>query len=396
MNLVSKLLKCNDNNNNNEKCIEYVLILLSERSKRIDDDNIDDGISVLIILSRLSICNSTVNNEGRCNNSNVLILLSYVKDDGNTNCIFIAIHTRDENSTNQSTINVLEDNSNIDIDNDDVNNDNTSVFINAINLHENSINDNASIPIVQVLLNCINRKENNSIDGSISNNTSVLILLSKSVTHVWTRSLVNFVLILVSTRTDEDRIWPLSSESTIDDSIIRDNIGNSILIQYKLGGRDEANYDINVHVLILRVLLKCFHITHDRNVYDVYVRMIIKSNYVYSQNESDINNNNISTNHMYDYENETITATTLTTTKCDDISQLRLFMGCVYTELFCLVCVMRRDIVLATCLQQYAYDIILKALFVFNCSILYWIFTIDGEYQKSTKGQDLSGSYQPL
>ena len=42
--LLSKLFKCNDNNNNNDKCIEYVLILLSKLSKRIDDDNIDCGI----------------------------------------------------------------------------------------------------------------------------------------------------------------------------------------------------------------------------------------------------------------------------------------------------------------------------------------------------------------
>ena len=111
------------------------------------------------------------------------------------------------------------------------------------------------------------------------------------------------------------------------------------------------------------------------------------------------NNNNTNTNNKYDYENETITATMLTTTNCNDdnmniikdnkkqhinntmitssdnnsidTSQLRLFMGSVYTQLFCLVCVMRHDIVLATCTQEYAYDIILKALFVFNCSILY-------------------------
>ena len=109
------------------------------------------------------------------------------------------------------------------------------------------------------------------------------------------------------------------------------------------------------------------------------------------------------------YENEMITATTLTTNSCNDdgmnimknknrknsnnttitssddnsidTSQPRLFMGSVDTRLFCLVPGMESLIVLATCIFGYKCDTILEALFIFHCSILYWIFTIDGEYQ---------------
>ena len=57
------------------------------------------------------------------------------------------------------------------------------------------------------------------------------------------------------------------------------------------------------------------------------------------------------------------------------------FMESVYAQLLWLLLAMRSYTVLATCILQYKYDIILKALFVFNCLILYWISTIVGEYQ---------------
>ena len=65
----------------------------------------------------------------------------------------------------------------------------------------------------------------------------------------------------------------------------------------------------------------------------------------------------------------------------NDTSQIRWFMGSVCTPLICLIVAMEISAVLTTCILGYKYDIILKALFVFNYSILYWIFTIDGEYQ---------------
>ena len=118
------------------------------------------------------------------------------------------------------------------------------------------------------------------------------------------------------------------------------------------------------------------------------------------------------------YENEMITATTLTTTNCinngmniiknknrknnnnttitssDDNSDIntaqpRLFMASVGTQLSCLVLKMESLIVLATCIIRYKYDTILEALFVFHCSILYRIFTIDGEYQNLQRARIL-------
>ena len=75
-----------------------------------------------------------------------------------------------------------------------------------------------------------------------------------------------------------------------------------------------------------------------------------------------------------------------TITSSDDNSDIntaqpRLFMASVGTQLSCLVLKMESLIVLATCIIRYKYDTILEALFVFHCSILYRIFTIDGEYQ---------------
>ena len=61
--------------------------------------------------------------------------------------------------------------------------------------------------------------------------------------------------------------------------------------------------------------------------------------------------------------------------------QLGRFMGSVCTQLFCLLPITESYTVLTTCINGYKYDTILKALFVFICLILYWIFTIDGEYQ---------------
>ena len=65
----------------------------------------------------------------------------------------------------------------------------------------------------------------------------------------------------------------------------------------------------------------------------------------------------------------------------DDNNNNGLFMGSVWTPLFCLIITMRSSTELTTCTLGNKYDIILKALFVFYCSILYWIFAIDGEYQ---------------
>ena len=63
-----------------------------------------------------------------------------------------------------------------------------------------------------------------------------------------------------------------------------------------------------------------------------------------------------------------------------DTPRLGLFMGSVCTQLFCLPLVIESyTAVLTTYINGYKYDTILKALFVFICSILYCIFTIDGE-----------------
>ena len=79
--------------------------------------------------------------------------------------------------------------------------------------------------------------------------------------------------------------------------------------------------------------------------------------------------------------NKNINNTAITSSDDNDINtaQPRLFMGSVGTRLCCLVHGMDSLIVIATCIFGYKYDNILEALFIFHCSILYWIFTIDGE-----------------
>ena len=65
-----------------------------------------------------------------------------------------------------------------------------------------------------------------------------------------------------------------------------------------------------------------------------------------------------------------------------DTPRLGLFMESVCTQLFYLPLVIESyTAVLTTYINGYKYDTILKALFVFICSILYCIFTIDGEYE---------------
>ena len=101
---------------------------------------------------------------------------------------------------------------------------------------------------------------------------------------------------------------------------------------------------------------------------------------IFLQWQDPCNDDGMNINNTNNKNNINNTMTKLSDNNSIGTSKLGLFMGSVCTQLFCLLTTMRRDIVLATSIQEYAYDIILKALFVFNCSILFWIVTIDGEY----------------
>ena len=61
-------------------------------------------------------------------------------------------------------------------------------------------------------------------------------------------------------------------------------------------------------------------------------------------------------------------------------SQISSFIGSICAQLFYLLLTMGSYyVVIPICIPIYKYDIIQEALFIFHCSILYWIFTIDGE-----------------
>ena len=110
--------------------------------------------------------------------------------------------------------------------------------------------------------------------------------------------------------------------------------------------------------------------------------LIDMSTILMGNNEYDKSDNNDNTKtDTYDCTGNNVSNNASSGDESIDTFRLGLFMGSVCTQLFCLVLVIKSHSVIAKCIQECDYDIILKALCVFICSILYWIFTIDGEYQ---------------
>ena len=273
--------------------------------------------------------------------------------------------------------------------------------INIIDIHENSIDNNASITILQELLNCINKKEK-----------CVLICLLNSSSSVQLRKLDNNNKISIDTtschgddRSDDDEI-----SLTINLPSRNEDHCNQTVCNVSSNVQDVDNDNIcTVSVLILVPRLSnrydCSNENSSSSYNDNNVHNIRTSKHKeYSSSARRTNDNNNSNSNDSDNNNEkcidcnddgmnitknknkkNINNTTITS--LDDNSNIntaqpRLFMGSVCTRLFCLVLEMESLIVLATCIiVGFKYDTILKGLFVFNCSILlYWIFTIDGEY----------------
>ena len=281
--LLSKLFKCNDNNNNNDKCIEYVLILLSKLSKRIDDDNIDCGIS---------------------NNTNVITLLSDKERIDKSN------RSYNDNNDHNCTVH---------------NEDNSDNFKVLITYGKYFFHDTSTINTNVFIIN-----------------TSVLTLLSKLGGHKSNH--YTFV-----SRKDDD----INDKNKTYNDECNDN-NNCNISSTDNGNSNSNDSDNNIKM--------CIDCNDD----------IMKN--MKNKNKININNTTITSSD----DNSDI-----------NTAQPRLFMASVGTQLSCLVLKMESLIVLATCIIRYKYDTILEALFVFHCSILYRIFTIDGEYQNLQRARIL-------
>ena len=418
--LIPKYTNTIGNNGDNRTDDEIISILFLNLSKHNRDENNTEYIinrdnnndNMLILLSKLSINNCTARNEIDCNNCNVLILY----------CECFLLHDR---SIIDTSLLIL--------------------LLKLLNHTNDDIRGFALIPLsnytytarkasIQLLSNRIDRnkkKINTSIIG-----TSVFISLSKR-TNIINYNDHNRAIQAIRNNNNCDRtvrstliVNEAERSSKTGESSLIDNDDNNdtekcidyvLILSPKLSKcNDEKSYNDNINdeasafILILKQRKeerKREEEDSNRNSVENYV------SHINNNNTPKVNNifNNIGSSIIIDQKvvttrststtttdnsmnckmNNHITTTALTTYSDNlirhgsnsnndnsiGVSQLCLFMGSVCTLLFLVLIAMRYFTTLATCIQEYAYDIILKALFVFNCSILYWIFTIDGEYQ---------------
>ena len=350
----------------------------------INDSAIDcynDNASKSIIMSSTSTAHNTNSDINNINNnyggaSKLILLLKYNKEERSDESIVLIIlstlllHLPNRNEVSENKYNTNG--------NDGKNNNDASAMAVLSRCIDGNINSGT-------LSN--HKRNNDSIDDKEvihkEKEMSLVTLIGKHSTKEPIYSVINDANVRVFTLLSKllillSELSKCDNDNDIDD----DNAGES---------SNEGETDSNCYKF---VSVKDDDINDTSKIdYDEYTDNIncnVSSTDTGNSNRNNSNNNN---EKCIDYNDEGMniiknsirkginnTKITLLDDNSNDTFQIRLFMGNVFAPLFCLIIAMRSSTVLTTCILSYKYDNILKALFVFNCSILYlyWIFTIDG------------------
>ena len=306
---------CDNSINDTEKCIDYVLILLSELSKRNYDDDNNVSVPITYVLSSNHNYKKDSNdNKGNHNNCNALILYQdrFLHDASiiETNALIYIDRGNEDNIGNSN--------------NTDVNDKVLCIVI----IVPKSIDNDDYENVVTLLLNLsyrTNRKNKESIESNIT----------------------NAVMSLVTNKERSDE-----SSSSYNDSDDHDHTVLDIeTCSTKMFSENEpsnttyfdcyVNHDIGI-------------ITKEKRTLLINVSTTLMGNNEYDK--SDINDNNKT--DTYECTGNNVTNNASSGDESINTSQLGLFMGSVCTQLFCLVLVMGNHSILTTYIQEYYYDMI--------------------------------------